>query len=182
MTAALEGGEWSAARTGRTLRPGKSRYPFYRRLGGPQGRSGPAEYLVPTRIRFRTVQPIAQSLYRLSHRAHSLETYWVSFDLNTAYVRDVGEWTWHSRLSDAGNSFIGSGLKHTANRARDGLWSCKSRSDQRGLEGRCTAVWNRNGKFPHYHSSWIVSHNRDKCELISLEIWGMWRKQLLGDV
>ena len=44
MTAALEGGEWSAARPGRTLPPGKTRYPFYRRLGGPQGRSGRAEY------------------------------------------------------------------------------------------------------------------------------------------
>ena len=40
MTAALEGGEWSAGRPGRTLPPGKTRYPFYRRLGGPQGRSG----------------------------------------------------------------------------------------------------------------------------------------------
>ena len=33
MTPALEGGEWSAARPGRTLPPGKTRYPFYRRLG-----------------------------------------------------------------------------------------------------------------------------------------------------
>ena len=57
MTAALEGCEWSAARPGRTLPPGKSRYPFYRRLGGPQGRSGRAENLVPTGIRSRTVQP-----------------------------------------------------------------------------------------------------------------------------
>jgi len=40
-------GEWSAARPGQTLPPGKSRYPFYRRLGGPQGRSGRAENLVP---------------------------------------------------------------------------------------------------------------------------------------
>ena len=40
MTAALKGGEWSAARPGRTLTPGKNQYPFYRRLGGPQGRSG----------------------------------------------------------------------------------------------------------------------------------------------
>ena len=47
MTAALEGGEWSAARPGRTLSPGKTRYPFYRRLGGPQGRSGRAENLDP---------------------------------------------------------------------------------------------------------------------------------------
>ena len=51
MTAALEGGEWSAARPGRTLPPGKTRHPFYRRLGGPQGRSGRAENLVHTGIR-----------------------------------------------------------------------------------------------------------------------------------
>ena len=58
MNAALEGGEWSAARPGRTLPPGKTRYPFYRRLGGPQDRSGRAENLVPTGIRSRTVQPV----------------------------------------------------------------------------------------------------------------------------
>jgi len=55
---ALEGSEWSAARPGRTLPLGKTRYPFYRRLGGPQGRSGRAENLVPTGIRSRTVQPV----------------------------------------------------------------------------------------------------------------------------
>ena len=38
--------------------PGKTRYPFYRRLGGPQRRSGRAENLVPTGIRSRTVQPV----------------------------------------------------------------------------------------------------------------------------
>ena len=38
--------------------PGKTRYPFYRRLGGPQGWSGRVENLVPTRIRSRTVQPV----------------------------------------------------------------------------------------------------------------------------
>ena len=58
MTAALEGGEWSAVRPGRTLPPGKTRYPFYKRLGVPQGRSGRVENLVPTRIRSRTVQPV----------------------------------------------------------------------------------------------------------------------------
>ena len=58
MTAALEGNEWSAARPGRSLPTGKSRYPFYRRLGGPQGRSGRVENLVPTGIRSRTVQPV----------------------------------------------------------------------------------------------------------------------------
>ena len=58
MTSALEGGEWSAARPGRTLPPGKTRYLFYRRLDGPQGRSGRAENLVPTGIRSRTVQAV----------------------------------------------------------------------------------------------------------------------------
>ena len=58
MTAALEAVEWSAARPGRTLPPGKIRYPFYRRLCGPQGRSGRTENLVPTGIRYRTVQPV----------------------------------------------------------------------------------------------------------------------------
>ena len=57
MTAAL-GGEWSAARPGRTLPPGKTRYPLYRKLGGPQGRSGRAENLAPTGFDLRTVQPI----------------------------------------------------------------------------------------------------------------------------
>ena len=48
----------SAARPGRNLTPGNSGYPFYRRLGGPQGRSGRGEKLVPTEIRSRTVQPV----------------------------------------------------------------------------------------------------------------------------
>ena len=52
------GGKWSAARPGRTLPPGKTWYQFYRRLDGPQGRSGRAGNLVPTVIRSRTVQPV----------------------------------------------------------------------------------------------------------------------------
>jgi hypothetical protein len=57
MTAALEGGEWSAARPGRTLPPGKTRYPLYMRLGGPQGRYGRTENLAPPGFDPRTVQP-----------------------------------------------------------------------------------------------------------------------------
>ena len=64
MTAALEWGEGSAARPGPTLPPGKTRYPFYKRLGGPQGSSGQAENLVPTGIRFRTVQPVVSRYTR----------------------------------------------------------------------------------------------------------------------
>ena len=58
ITAALERGEWSAAGPGRTLPPGKTRYPLYRRVGGSQGRSEWAENLVPTGIWSPTVQPI----------------------------------------------------------------------------------------------------------------------------
>jgi len=57
---------------------GKDRYPFYRRLGGPQGRSGRAGNLVPTGIYFFSIpdRPARrQSLYWLSYPAH---TYTVS--------------------------------------------------------------------------------------------------------
>jgi len=50
ITTALEGGEWSAACPGHTLPPGKTQYPFYRRLGEPHGQSGQAENLAPTMI------------------------------------------------------------------------------------------------------------------------------------
>ena len=56
--ALLEGGVWSAARPDRTLPLGKTRYQFYRRLGGPLGQYELAENLIPTGIRSRTVQPV----------------------------------------------------------------------------------------------------------------------------
>ena len=74
MTAALQGGEWSAARPGRTLPRVKTQYTFYRRLGGPQGRYGRAENLVPTGIQTRIFQPVAQSLYRLRYPVHIILT------------------------------------------------------------------------------------------------------------
>jgi len=40
-------GEWSTARPGHILPLGKTQYPFYRRLGAPQGHSGQAENLSP---------------------------------------------------------------------------------------------------------------------------------------
>jgi len=75
MTAALERCEWSAAGHGRFLSPGKIGYPFYRRLDGTQGRSGRAEKLVPTGIRSPSVQPVSQSLYRLSYPSHTWTRY-----------------------------------------------------------------------------------------------------------
>jgi len=59
LISALEGGEGSTSRPGRTLPPGKSRYPFYRRLSGPQDRSGQVRKIsLPPGFDPRTVQPV----------------------------------------------------------------------------------------------------------------------------
>ena len=56
----LEGGKGSASRPGRSLPPGKTWYPLYRRLGGPQGRSGQVRNISPPPgFDPRTVQPVA---------------------------------------------------------------------------------------------------------------------------
>ena len=55
---AHEGGKVVSLKHRPPLPPGKTRYPLYKRLGAPQGRSGRAENLVPTGIRSRTVQPV----------------------------------------------------------------------------------------------------------------------------
>ena len=54
---------------------GKTRYPFYRRLGGPQDRSGHAENLVPTGIRSWTVQPVV---------SRYIDLYWMIWDTDWA--------------------------------------------------------------------------------------------------
>jgi len=59
MTTALEGDEWSAERPGRILPPGKTRYPLYRRLGGPRCWSGQVRKISPPPgFNTRTVQPV----------------------------------------------------------------------------------------------------------------------------
>ena len=82
MTAALEGVEWSAARPGRTLPSGKTRYPFYRRLGRPQGRSGRAENLIPTGIQSRTVQPVVSRYTDWATRPHVTRHKWYFLSLS----------------------------------------------------------------------------------------------------
>ena len=85
MTTTLEWGERSASRPGRSLPPGKTRYPLYRRLGGPQGRSGRmGKILPPPGFDPRTVQPVVsipttlpgpqninkRSCYWITHHVH----------------------------------------------------------------------------------------------------------------
>jgi len=53
-------GEGLASRPDRSLPPGKTRYPLYRRLGGPQGRLGQVRKISPPPgFEPRTVQPVA---------------------------------------------------------------------------------------------------------------------------
>ena len=60
LTTALEGGEGSASRPGRSLPLGKTQYPLYRRVGGPQGRSGQVRKISPPPgFDPRTFQPVA---------------------------------------------------------------------------------------------------------------------------
>ena len=75
MTAALEDSEWSAARPGRTLLPGKDRVPTLQRAGwapGPVWKGGKSPLhrdLIPDR------PARSQSLYRLIYRAHGTLKY-----------------------------------------------------------------------------------------------------------
>ena len=83
MTAALEEGEWSAARPSCTLPPGKTQCPLYRRLGGPQGRSGRVENLAPPGFDPRTIQPVV-----------SRYTDWATRPTNEAYVLSFSKNVW----------------------------------------------------------------------------------------
>ena len=65
-------GQGSASRLGRSLPPGKTRYPLYRRLGGVNGRSGQVGNVSPPLhpgIRSPHRPASSQSLYRLSYPA-----------------------------------------------------------------------------------------------------------------
>jgi len=60
MTTTLGGGEESASHPDHSLPSGKTQYPLYRRLGGPQGRSGQVPKVSPApEFDPRTVQPVA---------------------------------------------------------------------------------------------------------------------------
>jgi len=69
LITALERGDGSASRPGRSLPRGKIRYPLYRRLGGPQGRSGRVRKISPPPgFDPRTVEPVASRYTDLATR------------------------------------------------------------------------------------------------------------------
>jgi hypothetical protein len=81
---ALEGGEGSASRPGRSLPPGKTRYPLYRRLGGPQGHSGQVRKSSPTPgFEPRTVHPLTSRYTDYANRPTSIQGHYRIFSLVT---------------------------------------------------------------------------------------------------
>ena len=67
------------------LSPGKTRYPLYRRLGGPQDRSGQVRKISPpTGIRSPDRPARSQSLYQLSYPAHNTKA-WCYPNLSTLF-------------------------------------------------------------------------------------------------
>ena len=70
----LGGAEESASRPGRSLPPGKTRYPLYRSLGGPQSGSGQVRKISPPPgFVSRTVQPVG-SRSKAKWTGHILRT------------------------------------------------------------------------------------------------------------
>ena len=82
MTTALEGDEGSASRPGRSLPPGKTRYPLYRRLGGPQDRSGQVRKIsfAPPDWDPRTFQPVASHYTDYATRPTAWSKKWFLID------------------------------------------------------------------------------------------------------
>jgi hypothetical protein len=68
------------------LPPGMTRYPLYRRLGGPQGRSGRAENVASTGFDPRTVQPLASRYTDWAIPDHYINNHKTKIDLWTSFV------------------------------------------------------------------------------------------------
>ena len=79
-------GEGSTSRPGRSLPPGKTRYPLCRRLGGPKDRSGHVRKISsPTGVRFPDRPARSQSLHQLSYPAHT-PMYTISLIRTCSYI------------------------------------------------------------------------------------------------
>jgi hypothetical protein len=84
-TSALEGGKGSMSRSGRFLPPAKTRYPLYRRLGGPQGRSGQVRKISPPPgFHPQTIQPVASRCTDWATRPNAIQVTVIKQNLRKA--------------------------------------------------------------------------------------------------
>jgi len=114
LTTTLERGEWSASHPGRSLPPRKTRYPLYRRLGGPQSRSRQVRKISPpTGIRSLDRSAPSQSLYRLGYPAHFEVMYDIGISMgNISLYRkylSVCRIIVKLRLSEGHRQYVGGG-------------------------------------------------------------------------
>ena len=103
-------GAWSTPRPGR-FSPGKeTRYPLYRRLGGPQGRSGRVRKISPPPgFDPRTVQPVGSRYTDYAIPAHSVDGRWMKCEYGV-----LVEW-WQREITRSCATFS------TTNPTRNGL-------------------------------------------------------------
>ena len=82
--------EGSASRPGRFLLPTKTRYPFYRRLGGPRGRSGEVRKISPPPgFDPRIVEPVASRYTDWATRPNINEWVFHKFEVFTAVLMKI---------------------------------------------------------------------------------------------
>ena len=155
-------------RPGRCLPPGKTRYPLYRRLGGPQGRSGQVRKISPPPVSDpRTVQPVASRYTDFATRAlylNSLVKSRRTFLLRCfVYVRQ--KWTcapWHCSLKGASSTngwmIIGRGEPNCAN---INLPQC---AILRASETLLTVALHQT-PTNHLHCKWISSETSEGLQL-----------------
>ena len=87
LTSALDVGRWSTPHPA-ALPPGKTRYPLYRRLGGPQGRSGRVRKTRPSPgFDPRTVQPVA-----IRYTGWAIAALSIVFSIHKRVVPDFCKW------------------------------------------------------------------------------------------
>ena len=89
------------------LFPGKTRYPLYRRLGGPQGRSGQVRKLSPP-LGFNpwTVQPIASHYTNCAIPAQPTTDYMITFTSSFSSLHVIRIWTLLVELQDSSFSSL----------------------------------------------------------------------------
>ena len=159
MSTAIEGGEWSVARPGRTLPPGKAQYPLYRRLGGPQGRSGQAKNLAPPWFDPRSVQPVVSRytdwatrpthpVYKDTHIYIYIYKGWTCFwSTSVPNVTCLNSWLVVAKMSKYQVQFMCRHLlvlyitreyyRHRICTSFPGLLSCNVISERKGKGRRC---------------------------------------------
>ena len=82
--------------------PGNTRYSFYRKLGGPQGRSGRVrKFSLPLGFDPRNVQPVASRYtnWAIPATTHMGKSPWKSNCHST--IHKILRWLWHSYIEDS---------------------------------------------------------------------------------